>query len=219
MEQTHYRAQKLEVPDGEYWWVVVNVDGEIASGHAMNESRALVWAEKLNAAYTRGQQDARSVAHPPTSELVSAGNAMKSQLLYHERYDVDRGHDEAMNLEDIALANAWDAALAAHPKEVAPTVQEIGEQTPVAPIMVRALPYNEAMNQFDATAELEYTDCDRPLIEGWKWTPVHVVPAIPLYRFPMSSEARDLAFEALEDARIVVGNTHLIDQALSALRG
>lgn len=169
--------------------------------------------------YTRGQQDARSVAHPPTSELVSAGNAMKSQLLYHERYDVDRGHDEAMNLEDIALANAWDAALAAHPKEVAPTVQEIGEQTPVAPIMVRALPYNEAMNQFDATAELEYTDCDRPLIEGWKWTPVHVVPAIPLYRFPMSSEARDLAFEALEDARIVVGNTHLIDQALSALRG
>lgn len=79
--------------------------------------------------------------------------------------------------------------------------QAIGEQTPVAYTSETAL------------EELKMRNCGHmsPTSKGFD--------NVPLYRSPMSSEARDLAFEALEDARIVVGNTHLIDQALSALRG
>jgi len=61
---------------------------------------------------------ARSVAHPPTSELVSAGNAMKGEL---ERF-IDL-HEFKHAHATIAI-DAWDAALA-HPKEVAPTVDQM----------------------------------------------------------------------------------------------
>lgn len=66
--------------------------------------------------YTRGQQDARSVAHPPTSELVEAGNRLREHLAAYD--------DGGTPLSESC--KAWDAALA-HPKEVAPTVEKIME--------------------------------------------------------------------------------------------
>ena len=77
--------------------------------------------------------------------------------------------------------------------------QAIGEQTPVASAPV-------CMGCFSQEAV-----CRQPglCVSGRpKWIPSEVSP-----------EARDRAIEALEHARAYIGNTHLIDQALSALCG
>lgn len=64
-------------------------------------------------------EHARSLAHPPTSELVEAGNAMKDEL---ERF-IDL--HQFKNAHAYAAIEQWIAALAAHSKEVAPTLDRI----------------------------------------------------------------------------------------------
>lgn len=86
-------------------------------------SDAAMLAKALNSAFARGQQDARSVAHPPTSELVSAGNAMCALLcLFYKEAATSLPAELRKNLVD--LVNQWEKAVVAHPKEVAPTVEE-----------------------------------------------------------------------------------------------
>lgn len=65
-----------------------------------------------------------SVAHSPTSELVGAGNALNKAV---HRYRQARPNTDENTNAYLAMVNAqlaWDAALSAHPKEVAPTVEE-----------------------------------------------------------------------------------------------
>lgn len=101
-----------------------------------SEKAAQFECDRLNAAYTSGQQEARSVAHPPTSELVSAGNAMREQLAeypcmnggYIYTGSVANAGDPCPFCNRRARnIDAWDAALSAHPKEVAPTVESVME--------------------------------------------------------------------------------------------
>lgn len=59
-----------------------------------------------------------SLVQPPSSEVVEAGNAM--------RYQLTRGYIDPEG-PCASAVRAWDAALAAHPKDPAPTVESIME--------------------------------------------------------------------------------------------
>lgn len=62
-----YKVERMQLAKGRDLWTVT---GPYAGGiPAMGHVTAQDLCDRLNAAYTRGQQDARSIAHPPASEL------------------------------------------------------------------------------------------------------------------------------------------------------
>lgn len=120
-----------EVVDPTGW---CTVSGPGASGMpVMSRDAAMKFAERMNIAYKQGQQDARSLAQPPSSEVVEAGNAMRKAvcdlIIIENAMEDDDGkfHLDDLNNAWLILAQAamsWDAAVA-HPKDTAPTVEDI----------------------------------------------------------------------------------------------
>lgn len=68
---------------------------------------------------------ARSLAQPPSSEVVEVGNLIASALRGQASFDRAEGR-ERWSERNEKLAAMWDAALA-HPKDPAPTVERIME--------------------------------------------------------------------------------------------
>ena len=122
-----------------------------------------------------------SLTQPPSSELLSAAQAVV------ERWDSPAWKDLPHTGEFI---NRLRVALA-HPKDPAPTVeaQAIGEQTPVAWMTASG-------DVVSAETRGRWLLFEEPGEDYWRRK--QDLYSIPLYRSPMSSEARDKAISALE---------------------